>query len=306
MEDIKFFAKNSMDVQVVKVHNEVARTLSRFGEFEYAKLFLISCSYLPNFKDNIVHINKVELFDKFNVPKEDKYKHTRYFNMFEKMGEKTKYNITIDEDNQVAGTMIYKVKRTRNEYLVYFDEEMAPILKQLKNHFTEYQLTSILDLRSSHSISLYNYLMSWHDYRTSDIEQRYLTTKELKDLFGLSESDYMNKKSGKFDRYNFEKYCIQKAVDDIVAHANMNVRWYKAKDKLTGKVISYVFEYVVYPNHEEVERAGVLGEVKYKPRDIVLQEQEELEVKKQKRKSKKQEEPDEPDLFYFIGETEDE
>ena len=306
MEDIKFFAKNSMDIQVVKVHNEVARTVARFGEFEYAKLFLISCSYLPNFKDNVVHISKAELFDKFNVPKEDKYKHVRYFNMFDNMRKRTDYDITIDDDTQISGSMIYKIKRTRNEYLVYFDEEMAPILKQLKNHFTEYQLTSILDLHSSHSISLYNYLMSWHDYRNKkNIEQRYLNTKELKELFGLSVDDYM-RKDGTFDRFNFEKKCVQKAVDDIVANANMNVRWYKTYDKLTKKVSAYVFEYVVYPNHEEVERAGVLGEVKYKPRDIVLQEQEELEVKKQKRKSKKQEEPDEPDLFYFIGETEDE
>ena len=304
MDDMKFKANNSMDVQTVKVHNEMARTLARFGEFEHAKLFLTSFAYLTALpiklddegkdKNNVVHINKAELFDKFNVPSTAKDRHVRYYNMLDNMRKKTDYDIVIDEDNQVSGSMIYKIKRTRNEYLVYFDEEMSPILKQLKSHFTEYQLLSILDLHSSHSISLYNYLMSWHDYKKQgEIERRYLTTKELKELFGLSEDDYMNKKSGKFDRYNFEKYCVQKAVDDIVAHANMNIQWCKAKHKLTGKVEAYVFDFIVYPNNEPIERGGVLEDMKYKPRDIVIQELEELEQERQEKKARKKAEKEE-------------
>ena len=270
--------RNSLDTLQLKLHNQMARTLARFDEPEHAKLFLISLGSLLKSNDNIAHISKIELFDKLNVPKEDKNKHKRYFDMFNSMRRRTDFDITIDEDTQIAGNIVYRVKRTRNEYLIAFDDEVAPTLKELKGQYTLLYIDSIMQFKSSYSITLYNYLLSWHNKKYR-VNKQWLSTKQLKELFGLSEDDYMNKKSGKFERTNFEKRTIQKAVDEITGAGYMYIRWYKAKDKLTKKVIAYVFEFAVIDRYKEKENGIEFTNIKGgKIDDIIIDNEEELQA----------------------------
>lgn len=269
--------RNSLDTMQLKLHNQMARTLSRFAEPEHAKLFLISLGYLLKSDDNIAHIKKIELFDKLNVPKEDKNKHKRYFDMFNSMRKRTEFDIIIDEDTQIAGNIISLVKRTRNEYLIKFEEEIVPTLKQLKGQYTLLYIDSIMQFKSSYSITLYNYLLSWHnkDYK---VNKQWLSTKQLKELFGLTEESYM-RKNGTFDRNNFEKYTIQRAVDEIIKAGYMYIRWYKAKDKLTKKVIAYVFEFLVLDHDKEKANGIEFTEIKGgKIDDIIIDDEEELQA----------------------------
>ena len=178
--------RNSLDAMQLKIHNQMARTLSRFEEPEHAKLFLISLGCLLKSENNIAYIKKVELFDKLGIT--DEQRHTRYFKLLENMSERTKYDITIDKDTQIAGRIAYKVKRTRNEYHVYFDEDIAPTLKELKSQYSLLYIDSIMQFKSSYSITLYNYLLSWHN-RSYKINKQWLSTKQLKELFGLDEED---------------------------------------------------------------------------------------------------------------------
>ena len=69
-----------------------------------------------------------------------------------------------------------------------------------------------------------------------------MTTKELKDVFNMNKEDYMNK-SGNFDRYNFEKFAIKNAVNELNAKVpGWRMRWEKVKN---GKLVSgYLFEWV--------------------------------------------------------------
>ena len=267
--------KNSLDNMQLKIHNQMARTLARFEEPEYAKLFLISLGVLLKSEDNIAHINKIELFDKLNVPKEDKYKHKRYFDMLNSMRKRTEFNITIDEDTQIAGNIVYRIERYRHEYQIAFDDKITPVLKQLKNKYTLLYIDSIMQFKSSFSITLYNYLLSWHNQEYK-INKQWLTTAKLKELFGLSNNDYM-RKDGTFDRTNFEKYTIQKAVDEIAKSNYMYIQWYKAKSKLTRQVIAYVFEFIVIDNFQEQEDDLEFTEIKYgKVDDVVIRYEEEL------------------------------
>ncbi len=269
--------RNSLDTMQLKIHNQMARTLARFEEPEHAKLFLISLGTLLKSDDNIAHIKKIELFDKLNVPKEDKNKHKRYFDMFNSMRKRTEFDIIIDEDTQIAGNIISLVKRTRNEYLIKFEEEIAPTLKQLKGQYTLLYIDSILQFKSSYSITLYNYLLSWHnkDYK---INKQWLSTKQLKDLFGLTEKSYM-RKNGTFNRNIFEARTIQVAVDEITKAGYMYIRWYKAKDKLTKKVIAYVFEFLVLDHDKEKANGIEFTEIKGgKIDDIIIDDEEELQA----------------------------
>lgn len=264
---------NSLDNLPIKIHNEMARTLARFSEPEYAKLFLISLGKLLESNDNIAHINKVELFDKLNITDEQRY--TRFFKMLKEMRKRTEYDIVIDEDNEISGNIISRIERNKSNYNVVFDDKMAPILKELKGHYTMYYINSILTFNSSFSISLYNYLMSWED-KKEVINKRYLSTKQLKELFGLSESDYM-RKDGTFDRSNFEKKTIHKAVEEIVKSGAINIYWYKAKHRLTKQVVAYVFEYVVFDNYEKVVPGYEFTKGHYgKKEDIIINTEEDI------------------------------
>ena len=75
------------------------------------------------------------------------------------------------------------------------------------------------------------------------------TTKELKTLFGMTKDDYVNSKTGNFDRYNFEKYTIKLAITDINEKSKCirNLRY--EKKKKGNRVQGYVFYYdYVDPN----------------------------------------------------------
>ena len=268
--------RNSLDTMQLKLHNQMARTLARFDEPEHAKLFLISLGTLLKSSDNIAHISKIELFDKLNVPREDKNKHKRYFDMFNSMRKRTEFDITIDEDTQIAGNIISLVKRTRNEYLIKFEEEITPTLKELKGQYTLLYIDSIMQFKSSYSITLYNYLLSWHN-KSYKINKQWLSTKQLKELFGLSEDDYM-RSDGTFGRTMFEKKTIQVAVNEIIKAGYMHICWYKAKDKLTKKVIAYVFEFVVLDHDKEKENGIIFTDKQGKIDDVIISDEKELDI----------------------------
>ncbi|WP_425382865.1 hypothetical protein [Spiroplasma endosymbiont of Melieria omissa] len=77
---------------------------------------------------------------------------------------------------------------------------------------------------------------SWTD-ENKKINQRYITTKELKELFNLSIDDYVY--NGKFHRKLFEKYTIEKAINEIT---NINVIY--KKNKKGNKVQNYEFTWI--------------------------------------------------------------
>lgn len=89
------------------------------------------------------------------------------------------------------------------------------------------------------------------------INHHSLTTRQLKELFGLDESAYMRDYDetrgtySKFDRANFEKYTIDKAIEEINETCMASVlqqedgKYYK-KTKKRGKVTGYEFQYVVF------------------------------------------------------------
>ncbi len=70
------------------------------------------------------------------MSKEDKNKHKHYFGMFNIMRKRIEFDIIIDEDREIAGNIKSLVIRTRNEYLVKFEGEIVPTLKELKGQHT--------------------------------------------------------------------------------------------------------------------------------------------------------------------------
>ena len=70
------------------------------------------------------------------------------------------------------------------------------------------------------------------------ISCRFYTTKQLKEIFGLSKDDYC-KKDGKFNRTEFEKKTIEVAIKEINQNTRMKVEY-----KKNNRVANYQFNFI--------------------------------------------------------------
>ena len=111
-----------------------------------------------------------------------------------------------------------------------------PYLEQLVKEYTKLQLDSILKLKSKYSLTVYKFLCSWND-ENKKTNRRYITTKELKELFGLSIDDYVY--NGKFRRFEFETKTVNIALREINEKSNYVVKC--KNNKIGNKVQNYEF-----------------------------------------------------------------
>lgn len=134
----------------------------------------------------------------------------------------------------VINSSVWKPKEPNFE--VELTKMFMPYLEQLIRDYTKVDLNSICAFKSKHTLTLYKYICSWTD--ESELKnQRYITTKELKELFGLNTNDYVY--NGKFRRYDFERYTIKRAITEINKVSNIILNFKKNKKGI--KVLNYEF-----------------------------------------------------------------
>jgi len=99
------------------------------------------------------------------------------------------------------------------------------------------------------------------------INEHCLTTKQLKELFGLERGNYMREYDpvtdtySKFDRANFEKNVLFPAIKELNQTCMIEILPYEdtyfEKEKFHGKVTGYIFKYRVY-DLEEMKKVAAL------------------------------------------------
>ncbi|WP_425381819.1 replication initiation protein [Spiroplasma endosymbiont of Polydrusus pterygomalis] len=109
-----------------------------------------------------------------------------------------------------------------------------PFIEQLIRDYTKINLDRVLKLK--HSLTLYKWLCSWSDENKKE-NQRDITTKELKELLGLSIDTYVQ--NGKFNRADAERYTIKSAIQEINEKTNIIVSY--KKNKIGNKIENYEF-----------------------------------------------------------------
>ncbi|MBP1525587.1 MAG: replication initiation protein [Spiroplasma ixodetis] len=233
MENVK--NKNNIAIYYA---NELARKNNQFTLEEEKVLHLIFSQIKPFEKNpTTFKIEKKEFFRKLNLVDNNKYK--RYEKIILELISKTLTKIERkDTDSKLIGVVICNAEWFNKEpfFEVDINPKFMPYIEQLINHYTKVSLDSLLNLKSKHSLSLYKWLCSWTD-ENKKINQRYLTTKELKELFGLSIDDYVYK--GKFNRADFERYTLKKIEKEINAKTSL-IFSYK-KNKIGNKIQNYEF-----------------------------------------------------------------
>lgn len=223
---------NPLDNQIIRMSNIIARKNPKNNKTKEQlthtekRLFYMSLAQAKNIDDKgIVKLKKTDVFEKLGINDKDMY--SRYRELFKEMQFKTYYEFDT-EDGWDDGFLIYRTAMTKHYFHVYFDLTYIPLLRELQQSTTMF-FDDILKFECTHSISLYQFIRSLNKHpKFNDCYD--FSTSELKKLFGLSEDSYMRKKDG-FNRNQFEKQTIDKAVEEINSKSSLiqNVRYEKHK-----------------------------------------------------------------------------
>lgn len=120
-------------------------------------------------------------------------------------------------------------------------EEFLPYFQKLASNYTIIQLEQAKRFKSRFSYNLYMNLLSWREYNKEGF--RFYTTKQLKEMFGLGQDDYV-RNNGKFDRNSFERYTVEKAITEINELTNLRVIW--KKNYKENRVANYQFNFIEF------------------------------------------------------------
>ncbi|WP_174479965.1 replication initiation protein [Spiroplasma endosymbiont of Danaus chrysippus] len=229
--------KNNYDDLTVYYANELARKYCKFTLEEQKVLHLIFSQINPYGKNPITFkLNKLDFFNKLEL--ESKNRYPRYRKLVHSLINKSLFEITDEKGGVRIGVVIFDSywKPKEAYFEISLNPNFMPYLEQLVREYTKLQLDSILKLKSKHSLTLYKFLCSWTD-ENKKINQRYITTKDLKELLGLSIDDYVYK--GKFNRADFERKTINLSLSEINEKTDLIIKL--IKNYKNGKVQNYEF-----------------------------------------------------------------
>ena len=244
---------NSLKNQVIAMSNVLAEKSTRFPVVQQ-KLFYICLASLKQGINsrNEVGINKKELFNCLDIEKETK-RYTRIKGEFEQLAYNSfvKFDTT---DGFCQGFLICNIRLAKNTFYVQFNDYYLPLVQELANNYVRLLDDDVISFNSKFSMMLYQNLMKdkWKltnvDYLGIDY-----STRKLKMMFGLSIDDYM--RDGHFDRYNFERKTINKAVKEINEKSKCIKNLTYRKVKKGSRIQYYLFSYHYIDPQKVVEDA---------------------------------------------------
>ncbi len=220
-------------------HNDLITSVAKMDKtplkiFELA----VSCIDTENLpKDNIIYLSKAELFTFFKV--DDKDKHGRFKKAIAKMQEQAFFEIKEEKNKGFKFRRILPIPTVEwtdydDKVMIRFNQDIMPYLIELKQNFTKYALSEIMELNSKYSIILYKWLsMNYNQYehysvkggrRAEQVEVYRNPTITVKELRVITDTvkDY--------PRFtNFESYIIKNSLKEINAHTSFNVTYDKIK-----------------------------------------------------------------------------
>ena len=228
-----------MEKRKIVEHNDLITSVAKMDKtplkiFELA----VSCIDTENLpKDNIIYLSKAELFTFFKV--DDKDKHGRFKKAIEKMQEQAFFEIKEEKNKGFKFRRILPIPTVEwtdydDKVMIRFNQDIMPYLIELKQNFTKYALSEIMELNSKYSIILYKWLsMNYNQYehysvkggrRAEQVEAYRNPTITVKELRVITDTvkDY--------PRFtNFESYIIKNSLKEINAHTSFNVTYDKIK-----------------------------------------------------------------------------
>ncbi|WP_425381617.1 replication initiation protein [Spiroplasma endosymbiont of Polydrusus pterygomalis] len=236
--------KNQYNDLTVYYANKLARSYYKFSLEEQKVLHLIFGQINPYGNNpTVFKLNKLEFFNKLELESQDRY--NRYRRLVRALINKTFFEIKDEQGGELMGVVVYSSywKPKEPYFEVSLNPNFMPYLEQLVKNYTKINLDSALKLKSKYSLSLYKWLCSWTN-ESKNQNQRYITTRDLKELLGLSVDAYTYR--GNFNRADFERRTINPAINEI--NNKTNLMQELKKQKKGNKILNYEFIWIQKEN----------------------------------------------------------
>lgn len=220
-------------------HNDLITSVAKMDKtplkiFELA----VSCIDTENPpKNNTIYLSKAELFSFFKV--DDSNKHSRFKEAIAKMQEQAFFEVREEKNKGFKFRRILPIPEVAwtdydDKVMIRFDQAIMPYLIDLKQSFTQYALSDLVELNSKYSIILYKWLsMQYNQYehysvkggrRAEQVEAYRNPSIPVKELRTIT--DTLNL----YERFTkFESYVLQNSLKEINARTHFNVSYDKLK-----------------------------------------------------------------------------
>lgn len=231
MTEEYIFPDEDLHEQIIAMDNTLARKSTKFTVDEQRLFYITLASIKPDQKGNEIEIDKKAMIDMLGFESQNVYSRIR--GMFKKLAMASWIEFGDDEIFD-DGFLISAIRTTKRKVYVTIADKYIPLLIELAPGFTRLLSDDAISFKSKFSMLLYQQLMRWSHKGVFGA-----TTKELKELFGMTKDDYVYK--GAFNRALFERKSIDVAVQDINEKSKCinNLRY--EKKKKGNRVQGYVF-----------------------------------------------------------------
>lgn len=256
MAEDYIFPDEDLHEQIIAMDNTLTKKATKFTVDEQRLFYITLASIKPDQKGNEIEIDKKAMIDMLGFTSRDVYSRIRP--MFKKLAMSSWIEFGDDEIFD-DGFLISAIRTTKRKVYVTIAEKYIPLLIELAPGFTRLLSDDAISFKSKYSMLIYQQLMRWSHKGVFGA-----TTKELKTLFGMDKDDYVS--NGRFDRYNFEKYTIEVAVQDINEKSRCITNLRYVKKKKGNRIQGYVF-YFDYTDPNEFREKYVQTESDQANRD---------------------------------------
>ena len=240
---------NEFPKRKVVEHNDLISSVAKMDKVPL-KIFelAVSCIDTDNpSKDNIVFLSKRELFAFFDVS--DSNKHSRFREAIEKMQKTAYFEIKEAKDKGYKMKSIVPIPMVEwnsynNEVKIRFDIDIMPYLIELKQNFTQYALTDVMELNSKYSIIIYKWLcMHFNQYEHYQNKggRRYNQLEEYRNpSILINELRVLTDTVTEYKRFtHFETRVLKTAIQEINEHTHYSVTYDKIKKGRTIDSIQF-------------------------------------------------------------------
>ena len=220
-------------------HNDLITSVAKMDKtplkiFELA----VSCIDTDNPpKDHTIYLSKKELFTFFDVSDNDK--HSRFKQAIEKMQKQAFFEIREEKNKGYKMKSIVPIPYVEwtdydDEVTIRFDQAIMPYLIDLKQNFTQYAISDIMELNSKYSIILYKWLsMHYNQYehysskggrREEQVETYRHPSISIQELRTMTDTvdEYKN-------MTDFTKWILNAPLKEINQYTHLNVAYDKIK-----------------------------------------------------------------------------
>ena len=284
-EEKRITKMNEIEKRKIVEHNDLISSVAKMDKtplkiFELA----VSCIDTDNPpQDNIIYLSKTELFKFFDVS--DSNKHSRFKKSIEVMQKQAFFEVKQAKDKGFKYESIVPIPYVswtdyNDEVEILFNPFIMPYLIDLKNNFTQYALSDIMELNSKYSIILYKWLsMNYNQYehysnkggrRNEQLEEYFNPSIKVVELRKITDTvdDYKL-------MHQFTEWVLEKPLKEINEHTHFNVTYEKIKK---GRSI----ECIQFHISKKVKQQELNGEYKVREQDPAYLQGKEKRIEQEK------------------------